>query len=460
MKFSNLFGKEFRELMNKQVILGMILTLVLFGFMGVAANSLADITTSDDEKGTYTICNQDNSEFTTNMLGSIAKDENLTLNFVSIESDDYATELARLERSSLVIIPNGYGNSIFNDGEIADLIVVNEGKISFSALTSGKATSGTVKLIETATENELYKSKYGLTDDEISLLKAPVDEVSYTVLNGKTAEIDSSMLAMLGGIQAMPLFGIFFVLIMASQMIMSAISTEKIDKTLETLLSAPVSRLNVLIAKMSAALVAAFLNALSMSIGMGFYMGGVALGTAGAIGNLDPLESTDFNSAEVFADSLSIANAMETLGISIGALDFVLIFVQLFLSLAIGLAISLCLGALATDIKSVQTLTFPIMILFMIPFLASMFTEINELDGVIKYVIYAIPFTHSFTAIGNILQGDTLSVVYGLIYQAVFLVGAMFVATKLFMTDRLFTMSYNPDKKKKSAFKKPTKNKE
>lgn len=72
---------------------------------------------------------------------------------------------------------------------------------------------------------------------------------------------------------------IMFVLIMFSaQMILSAISNEKIDKTLETLLSAPVSRLSVLASKMLAAGVVAALQVVVYMFGMSKMTGGLTEG--------------------------------------------------------------------------------------------------------------------------------------------------------------------------------------
>ena len=61
----------------------------------------------------------------------------------------------------------------------------------------------------------------------------------------------------------------------ASQMIISAISTEKIDKTLETLLSAPVSRIAVLSSKMLAATIISALYAAIYMLGFSNMMSGM-----------------------------------------------------------------------------------------------------------------------------------------------------------------------------------------
>ena len=150
----------------------------------------------------------------------------------------------------------------------------------------------------------------------------------------------------------------------------------------------------------------------------------------------------------------SLPQAMAELGLTLTPMSYVLFAVQLFLTLAIGLAISLILGAMATDIKSVQTLTMPIMIAVLIPFFITMFVDINEMSGVLKLVAYAIPFTHTYTALTNLMNGDMMLFWGGLAYQLVFFVVCMFLAVKVFTTDKLFTMSVNFDAGMKKRGKK------
>ena len=88
-------------------------------------------------------------------------------------------------------------------------------------------------------------------EDERDIITDPVEVVDNTVVADKSAKISSLVVAGSLSLQGMLLPIIVFVLIMmTSQGLMNAISTEKIDKTLETLLSTPVSRTSILGAKM------------------------------------------------------------------------------------------------------------------------------------------------------------------------------------------------------------------
>ena len=151
--------------------------------------------------------------------------------------------------------------------------------------------------------------------------------------------------------------------------------------------------------------------------------------------------------------SISMGDAMKTLGLTLSGGQMAIFAVQLFLTIAIGLSVSLILGAMATDTKSVQTLVLPIMMITMIPFFVTMFADVNSLSPIPRIILYIIPFTHTYTAMNNMLFGHMGLVWVGLIYQLVFFAVCMYLAVKIFTTDLLFTMSLPV----KSAAKAPKK---
>ena len=436
MMFGNLLKKELGELINKQTIIGMIVSFSIFAFMGIVLGSAMEEGFSASE---ITVCNKDDSQFTKDVLERVTADGSVKINYIDIATDDYAAEMAKLEDvDSFVIIPENYGKSVIEDKKPADIIVV--GTFHASGLSSSISTISSADLvseIQTATSDEVLLQSYGLTEEEIARVNGPAKVIDYTVSGEKYAKVSASALQSVSMSQSMiaPM-AIFFLLLMASQMIMTAISTEKIDKTLETLLSTPVSRLTVLSAKMVAALITALLNAGVTLLGLVVYMFGMLGGITS-----DITESTNMAAAESIGDTLSIAQAMIELDIMITPMGYVLLGLQLFLTVAIGLSVSLILGAMATDTKSLQNLTMPIMFATMIPFFVTMFMDINTMQPVLKVIMFLIPFTHSYTALVNIMSGDMLMYWIGFAYQLLFFAVCMYMAVKVFTTDKLFTMS-------------------
>ena len=121
----------------------------------------------------------------------------------------------------------------------------------------------------------------------------------------------------------------------------------------------------------------------------------------------------------------------------------------MFMTIMIALSVSLILGAMATDAKSAQTLVMPIMIFAMIPYMISLFMDVNSMSNIVKIFVWLIPFTHTFTAINNIMFGNWPVFWGGLAYQFVFFIVCMYFALKLFTSDKIFTISLNLGQKMK-----------
>lgn len=345
--------------------------------------------------------------------------------------------MKKYDISGLIVIPKGFTDTIIKDGKIASLQSYSILKSASSLGSVSSDTSSGTSLIQNCIQKKIMAEK-GLSESDITTINSPVTVSQNTIVNNKSAEI--SIQSIIGNMTTknmiIPIV-IFILVIYTSQMIIGAVSTEKIDKTLETLLSAPVSRSSVIGAKMLAAAIVALINA-------AVYMFGFTYFVADATSSLS---ETTVSSA--VGQALSTNEAMNILGLNLNFTDYILIGIQMFLTIMISLSISIILGAMANDAKSAQTLIMPIMLCAMIPYLISMVSDINSLSPVLRTIIYAIPFTHTFTAISNLMFGNTTLFAIGIIYQTLFFCVCMFFALKLFKSDKIFTSSLNFGQKSK-----------
>ncbi len=434
MKFYSLFRKELKEMLSAQTIVTMIVSVVVLIMAGQAMSGA--ISESAEESANLTICDKDGTDFTKSVIATLetmAKESDGKIKIVDINSDNYADELKRLDEDSVVIIPEGFTSKVQNH-EKAKLEFVQRmtSLATMSNLNTG--SDAALSVIQQAVKSTIYQDKLSsgaITEPEMNQLEDPVELEETTVVGDKSDKVSSSILISLCSAQGMVVPIIMFVLIMFSaQMILSAISTEKIDKTLETLLSAPVSRLSVLTSKMLAAGIVAALQAVVYMFGMSKMTGSLT----GGMGDTSKYDA-----------------AMESLGLTMSVGQYALVGVQMFLSILIALSISLVLGALAKDAKSAQTLLLPITFSAMIPYLLSMIIDIKTVSPIIRYIVYAIPFTHTFMSSENIMFSNYSLYIGGLCYQVVLLAVCMTIALRIFMSDRIFTMSIGG--KKKSFFK-------
>lgn len=435
MKFMNLFKKELREMITPSTILILVLIYIGMMMLGNVMGDAVDKTIEDSSK--ITICDMDNTEFTKNVIELMKKpageDTENEVKLVDIRSEDYAAELDRLDISDVIIIPKGFTAEV-EAGKTAGFIYVD--KITSLASMANISTGSDMakSLIEVSVTSALYGKKVAagqLTADEIKQLEIPVDITEKTVVSKNTADISSKMVISLKTMENMFLPIIVFLLIMySSQMVLGAVSTEKIDKTLETLLSAPVSRMAVLSSKMLAAGTVAAMYAVVMMLGMNNLTGAMPFSS----------EGTDYS------------EQIKALGLTVSGTDYIFVGLQMFVSILIALAVALVLGVLAKDAKSGQSLLLPIQLMSMVPYMLSMFMDIRTLEPLpIRYVIYAIPFTHTFMSTENIMFGHWGLYWAGLAYQLVLLVVCMGFAIHVFTSDKIFTLSLGNGKKKQGG---------
>lgn len=424
MKFSILLRKELKEMLSVTTIATMFLMVFVLIFAGKAMSKAVDDVKKDAT--TITICDQDKTDFTKMMLDVMDKMEEMEVKRVEVNSDDYAKELKDSDYKNVVIIPKGFTEQV-EKHEIAKVIFAQRMSsiATFSNISTGSKIA--LEMLQKGIKSTIY-AKSSLNEATIKQLEDPIKLEEFTVVSDKQDQVASSTVSSIMQSQSMLIPIIMFLLIMySSQMIMGAISTEKLDKTLETLLSSPVSRLSVISAKMLSAAIVAALQAAVYMFGMNKMMEGITGGM-----------TDDKNTEEI----------LKNLGLTMSVGDYILVGAQMFMTILIVLSISIILGALAKDAKSAQTLQLPIMLLAMVPYFVTMFIDVKTASPVIKYVTMAIPFTHSFIANQNVMFGDYTTYFIGLAYQFVLLCVCMFLALKLFMSDRIFTLTLGGGKKR------------
>ncbi len=433
MKFFNLLKKELSELINKQMILGLAVTMLILMLVGNIMETTIDEAVSE----TYAVnlCDRDDTEFTQALI-KMLESSGAEVRLFETEGDDYSAILKENDIKNLIIIPEGFSDTLLIDRTPGELISVSRMTSAATMANLSNDNSSAISAIEACLTNTLALEA-GMTAEDLALMDTPVIVAENTVIAEKSAEISMNAIMNKVMMQNMILPIVVFVLIMmTSQMLITAISNEKLDKTLETLLSAPVSRTSVIGAKMLAAAVVALLNAAA-------YMVGFSCFVTGATETV-----TDEISSSVVSEVMSVDSALAQLGLSLSVTDYIFVGVQLFFTIMICLSVSLILGAMVNDTKSSQNMVMPIMMLAMVPYLISMLADINSLPMVFRVLVYAIPFTHTFSAMPNLMFGNNAIFFGGLVYQIIVFAVCMFFALRLFNSDKIFTISLNFGQKK------------
>jgi len=101
--------------------------------------------------------------------------------------------------------------------------------------------------------------------------------------------------------------------------------------------------------------------------------------------------------------------------------------------------LAISISVFAEDVRGAQALVGPLSILLIFPLIFTMFTDITTLPFPLSTILLAIPFTHPLLAANVAFTGNYLLAIGGIIYMAIFTVGVLYVAARLFGTEKILT---------------------
>jgi ABC-2 type transport system permease protein len=418
-RFFVLLKKELKEMLTWQTLIPILMVMVIYGFLGRVINQ-------EQKKQAVpqpiTVVDLDRSQTSDMLAGILAKADFKVTTVTEGAVDDIVRKVASEKGVAVVVIPRGFEAGI-NERKPQTVQTYTILR-SFSIL----GMEGTFKLdAALSAMNEYIGDMYiktGAPGLDPAVVRHAISAQTFVTVGVVSAEGDPQSIVNVVMQQTMVIpIVLMLVIILAAQMIAASIAGEKENKTLETLLSTPIARGALVTAKMMAAGIVALISAAAYMVGMKSYMGGI-LGASGGT-------------------SAAVGQAIQKLGLVLDLRGYVLLGLSVFMGIMVALSIAVILGAFAEDLKSVQILIMPLIMIVLLPYLMTMFIDINTTSPILKWLIYAIPFSHPFMAAQFIFAHNFTMVVAGIIYQfALFLVLAT-VAARIFSTDRILTMKLN-----------------
>jgi ABC-2 type transport system permease protein len=442
-RFYVLLKKELRELITPQIFAPLVVVIVLFyalgqllGAQGTAAQAGFPVVVVDGDKTAtsalvVTALEQNGFKVGTSTSGTAASPS------ASETASQLALSLPKSDGNIVVSIPAGFESGLASNKpqQIQTWAVVRT--FSFLGQRDVSALSGALTAVNQAIAAEV--AKRAAPSVPLTLLQRPVQVVEHVVVGNKQAA--APVAAVMGFVSQQTTFipiVLFIVIIFAAQMIATAIAAEKENKTLETLLSYPISRASIVTAKMMAAGLVALVSAGVYMLGMRSYMGGIERSLGGG--------------GQAAANAAAASEAtMRALGLTFGVGDYALLGLSLFAGILVALSIAIILGAFAESVKAVQALLTPLMILLLVPYFLTLFVDLATLPTAIRYIVMAIPFTYPFMAGPNLFLGNFGQVWFGIGYELLWFAVFVFFAARIFSSDRILTMKLNLSRKRRGA---------
>lgn len=326
------------------------------------------------------------------------------------------------DSNALVYIPQGYSDNVSMGIKGFLKVYANLKNLNMAETQSTSQVSRLINiysyyfslnriesLIEAAGENW-----------EASAIKNPINIDYQSILKGTVLDVPPEAIINIVVSQSIMLpVMIMMMVIFAIQMAATSIALEKEQKTLETLMTLPVSRLTILIGKLSGSIIVALAGALSYMIGFSFYV----------------------QSAFSFVPEATTMN-ISNINIGLSPIGFVLIGVNIFVTLVSALAMALSLATFTDSVRGAQSLTGFLTIPVLIPSIILMFTNIEMLPVWLQGVLLVIPYTHSVIASKAAFLGNYFIVVRSILFISVFTFIVLYIAAKIFSTERIITARF------------------
>ncbi len=428
----NITRKELKELLTPSSIVSILVVILMMSAIGALVGGETEDATTLSPIG---ILNADEGEYDDITYGEITIQyikkcylsngisESELSDYVIILSSEYGdndaivSEMASKGLESAIAIGPDYSMNIDNGtpGAIEEYYIYTNGGILSS--TTSEINSVILTYVNTSIskllieENNLNPEKYSadFLQNPVSFTK-DFTEINGTVYEGVTPyEISTSLMSQT---LTIPLI-IMIIIVMIGSIVISSIGNEKENKTLETLLTLPVKRTTIVSGKLIASAIVGLVFGLAYMVGMSFYMSGLT----STIGGTD----------------------LSKYGLTLDALDWIILGLMIFLTIMSALGICMILGAFVKNNKAAQTMTLPISVLAMIPMFVIMFMGWNALPAFGQAVLFIIPFTHPMMAMSNLMFGDMQIVLLGLAYLLIFSLTMIYITVRIYRSDILLT---------------------
>jgi ABC-2 type transport system permease protein len=409
--------KEVKELVrDPRILLGIVLVpLLMFPLMGLMIRTSQEAAMESMKNIAIAVIDLDNDVFAQNLTDIMRSYENLKVEILNASSiEEVSSDVQDSDVTAVVIIPEGFSENLTNDvrAELRVYGVFRGGGIAESGVFSA------VNSLLQYFERSLIDQSLAEADLEPEIVLNPIEISAKSIVRGEPVDINPDTLFAVAMSQffGFPL-AIMMLIILAMQLAATSVASEKEEKTLETLLSLPISRFTMLIGKLTGSVFVAVLGAITTIVGVSYYVGSFAFGT--------PTQT---------------AVDLATIGLAPGLLGYAILGVSLFVSLLSALALAVVVSVFAEDVRGAQSLLgFAYLPLF-IPMLVLMFADINTLPFALRIILLAIPFTHPMLAARAMLTGDYFTAIWGIVYVTIFTLVILYVAARIFATEKILTI--------------------
>lgn len=422
-KLWSLVVKEVKELIrDPKILIGVVLMpIIIFPIMGSAIQVSQESVQRAVRGASFAVWSDDDGVVTDALMTYLYTD-NLVVPIEAVNLEDALSQFTETDSSSLIYVPPGYNDNVTLGQQGRLKVYANLRKLNMAETQSTDVVSSLINVYNYYFSIQKIENLIESADARGTPLgyRNPISIDYASILKGNVLEIPPMAIFSLVMSQSIMLPIMVMMMVMfAIQMAATSIALEKEQKTLEILMTLPVSRMTILGGKLSGSIVIALAGSVSYLLGFGSYM----------------------NSAFSFvpeAQSMSLTDV----NMGITPVGFLLIGVVIFVTLIAALAMALSVAVFADNVRSAQSFTGALITPIMIPALVLMFSDIEMLPTSFQYLMLAIPYTHTMIATKAAFLGEYFVVMRSIFFISIWTVALLYIAARIFSTERIITARF------------------
>ncbi len=415
MSLRVLVSKELKELIREpQVIIVMvILPALMYGIMGVVMKASLEVAAEQVQRTEMKMAIIDNDGgvyarlFKTLLERLGEPPANISRTHIVIVNDPAVAEV-------VIVLPKGFTDNLSKLEPVTVVVKARVSDISVVGMAPLTITQSIVEQIGSMLASLIISEKG--VNVSARFLHQPIDAKTYVVFRG--VELAGGEANMLASSMFMLVFGPLIVVGYAASISAASMGAEREEKTLEVLLSLPVKRSDIVVAKLFASTILALLGSLSVTIGLAYFMYSMAL------------PSIEVGSVAASA----VAKVFRT----IDPTGFVFVGASLVTTILLAGVVGLAAGALTQSIRGAQSVAGVVFFVVFIAAFPMMFIQLPTQPGQIL-VFAAVPFAAPVVVLKAVLVGNITVALYAVAFSLAYLAVSILVLARMLSSEIVIT---------------------
>jgi len=422
-KLMPLVEKEVKDLLrDPRIYIGLIIPIIMLPLMGfLLSTAMTSTMEAAMKEFNIALVDYDESDASED-LATILSQVGFNIYPIHSESLDKAVREARvLGFKALLVIPKGFSQNLLNFGRSEIYVYTIIEKVGIGSASVYSAIDNALNKISEILSVQLISKLAPQVEPEA--VRNPLNVTGYTVIKDRVIKAPPEALfgQLLMGYGIMVPVVLMVLAITMTQISATATAVENEEKTLETLLTFPVARYKILLAKLIGSSLVALIGGLVFTVGFFFYYEGIFTMPGLTEGTVDLAQALPLPPPEAY----------------------IILAVSLILSILFITSLGVVIGALSSDVRMASSLVGVVVVPIIIPSLLIMYWDLSTLPLLLQLLVYALPPSYPMIiAREMITSAIPIEAVYGIPYSAALTLFVMYVTSKLFAPEKLLTLQY------------------